>query len=511
MGFEILLSIGLLGFSSLFGYFYKLLVWKPSVVRAELAKQGITGPPPCFYYGNILQMKQLQSMVVQDIKGEGDISHDYYSKIFSYFHRWRNEYGPIFTYSSGSMQHLYVTDPVLVKEFSLNTSLDLGKPTYLHKERGPLFGRGILTSNGTMWVHQRKVIAPQLYMEKVKGMVTLMVDSAISMVSSWETKIDNGGGLRLDIEVDGDLRNFSADVISRACFGSSYSKGKDIFRKLRRLQKLMSKNGLLVAVPGMRYLPTKSNRELWKLEKEVGSLILQVVKDRKKVKSENDLLQMILEGANNDEVKLASMDSFIIDNCKNIYFAGHETTATSTSWILLLLASHPEWQSQVRDEVVEICRSSIPDVNMLRKMKLLTMVIQEALRLYPPAPFVTREALQDTKLGDLYVPKGVALWFPTIALNQDPEIWGADSQIFNPDRFSNGIGKACNNPQVYMPFGCGPRVCVGQNFAMIEMKIIISLILSKFSFTLSPKYVHSPTFNLVIQPKYGVNLLVKKV
>lgn len=232
-------------------------------------------------------------------------------------------------------------------------------------------------------------------------MVTLMVDSAISMVSSWEAKIDTGGGLLVDIEVDGDLRNFSADVISRACFGSSYSKGKDIFRKLRRLQKLMSKNGLLVAVPGMRYsfyslylyyhshtlfaysihkllivtnlryLPTKSNRELWKLEKEVGSLILQVVKDRKKVKSENDLLQMILEGANNDEVKLASMDSFIIDNCKNIYFAGHETTATSTSWILLLLASHPEWQSQVRNEVVQICRSSMPDVNMLRKMKLV--------------------------------------------------------------------------------------------------------------------------------------------
>lgn len=139
------------------------------------------------------------------------------------------------------------------------------------------------------------------------------------------------------------------------------------------------------------------------------------------------------------------------------------------------------------------------------------MVIQEALRLYPPAPFVTREALQDTKLGDLYVPKGVALWFPTVALNQDPEIWGPDSHIFNPDRFSNGIGKACNNPQVYMPFGSGPRVCVGQNFAMIEMKIIISLILSKFSLTLSPKYIHSPTFNLVIQPKYGVNLLVKKL
>ncbi|PIA59902.1 hypothetical protein AQUCO_00400639v1 [Aquilegia coerulea] len=454
-------------------------------------------------------MKKIQSKVVK--KPNQQISHNYNSIVFPYFELWRKDYGSIFTYSTGNMQHLYVGDPVLVKEISMNTSLDLGKPSFLQKERRPLFGQGILTSNGAKWAHQRKVIAPQLYMDKVKGMIKLMGDSAMSLVTLWESKIDSEGGIR-EIKVDEDLRNFSADIISKACFGSSYSKGQEIFQKLRGLQNVMSKQGLFLGVPGLRFLPTTSNRELWKLEKEVNSLILKVVNERKEAKSENDLLQMLLEGANNnDEVSLDSIDGFIVDNCKNIYFAGHETTATSASWILILLASHPEWQTRVRDEVVEICGGSLPDFNMLRKMKLLTMVIQEALRLYPPAPFVTRELFQSTKFGDLLVPKGVHLWFPIICLHQDPEIWGPEAQKFNPDRFSHGIGKACKIPQVYIPFGTGPRTCAGQNFAMVEMKIVISLILSKFSFSLSPDYSHTPAFNLVIEPQNGVDLFMKKM
>ncbi|KAF9595781.1 hypothetical protein IFM89_004183 [Coptis chinensis] len=255
--------------------------------------------------------------------------------------------------------------------------------------------------------------------------------------------------------------------------------------------------------------PSKNNREMWKLKKEVGSLILKAVKERKEAESENDLLQMILEGAN--EVRPHSIDSFIVDNCKNIYFAGHETTATTASWILMLLASHLEWQNRVRDEVIEVCGGSLPDFDMLRKMRTLTMVIQEALRLYPPAPLVTRSALRSTKLGELNIPKGVNLWIPIIILHQDPEIWGPEANKFNPHRFSHGIGKACKFPQVYLPFGTAPRTCVGQNFAMVELKILVSVILSKFSFTLSSTYKHSPAFHLVIEPNHGVYLLMKKL
>ena len=220
----------------------------------------------------------------------------------------------MFTYSSGNTQLLCITDPEMVKQISLCTSLKLGKPAYMLKERKPMFGEGIISSSGHIWAYQRKIIAPELYLDKVKvyisyqlilfsssligdnicilkrhvvrkdpiivhiqlfiwifhvndpiifyeksfilsfekGMVDLMVVSTSSMLRSWESRIDKEGGIA-EIKVDEYLRNSTADLISRACFGSSYDQGKDIFLKLRTLQQVMSKALLYFGVPGFRY------------------------------------------------------------------------------------------------------------------------------------------------------------------------------------------------------------------------------------------------------------------
>lgn len=141
----------------------------------------------------------------------------------------------------------------------------------------------------------------------------------------------------------------------------------------------------------------------------------------------------------------------------------------------------------------------------------LAMVIQETLRLYPPAPFVSREALKSMEFGGIGIPAGVNLWIPVSLMHHDPELWGPGAHEFNPERFSGGIVNACKLPHVYMPFGVGARTCLGQNFAMVELKVILSLILSKFTFSISPSYCHSPAFRLTVEPGNGVNLLVSKV
>ncbi|PKI44565.1 hypothetical protein CRG98_035040 [Punica granatum] len=220
---------------------------------------------------------------------------------------------------------------------------------------------------------------------------------------------------------------------------------------------------------------------------------------------------MVLEGAKNSDLSQEATDRFIVDNCKNIYLAGFETTAVSATWSLMLLAAYPEWQDRVRSEALEICGGRLPDSDMLRKMKQLNMVIHESLRLYSPVPVVSREALKNMKFGDLKVPEGVNVWSLVLNLHTDPEIWGPDAFEFNPERFANGITGACKLPHLYMPFGVGPRVCLGQNLAMVELKILLSQLVCNFSFTLSPKYVHSPALRLVIEPEFGVDILVKKL
>lgn len=139
------------------------------------------------------------------------------------------------------------------------------------------------------------------------------------------------------------------------------------------------------------------------------------------------------------------------------------------------------------------------------------MVIHETLRLFPVAASVVREALEDITFKDITIPKGINLRIPVAMLHRQYDLWGPDAHKFNPERFAHGIAGACKTPQAYMPFGVGSRVCVGQHFAMTELKVILSLILSKFCLSLSPAYRHSPTFRLVISPEHGVIIRLRKL
>ncbi|XP_039168483.1 cytochrome P450 714C2 isoform X1 [Eucalyptus grandis] len=237
----------------------------------------------------------------------------------------------------------------------------------------------------------------------------------------------------------------------------------------------------------LRYLPTKINREIWKLDKQIRSMILEVVKERLQASHEKDLLQVILEGAKNEGLPSSiSAEQFIMDNCKNIYFAGYETAAITVSWCLVLLAAHPHWQARVRAVVLEIFGCGVLDSNKLQGVKTLTMVIHETLRLYTPAVFSMREAFEDIEFKGLLIPQGSNIQIPIHILHRLPEIWGTDAGKFQPERFAQGISGACKSAHAYMPFGSGPRICAGQHFALAELKVILLLILTKFSFSLSP-------------------------
>lgn len=164
--------------------------------------------------------------------------------------------GEIFMFELGTTQILHTTEAEMVRQITTCTSLELGKPSYQAKERGSLLGQGILTSNGPYWAHQRKIIAPELYMDKVKGMMKIVTESSLTLVNSWKSIVSEeaGNGGAANIKIDQHMRSFSGDVISKACFGSNYSKGQEIFFKLRALQEAASKKVLSSGIPGMRYV-----------------------------------------------------------------------------------------------------------------------------------------------------------------------------------------------------------------------------------------------------------------
>ncbi|KAE8655625.1 CYP714A1 protein [Hibiscus syriacus] len=231
----------------------------------------------------------------------------------------------------------------------------------------------------------------------------------------------------------------------------------------------------------------KKQNGIHSLERDIESLIWETVKEREsKCKEacslEKDLLHLILE---------------VYCRCCLL--------------VPLLLALHPEWQSRVRAEAAEVCGDCLRDADSITLLKTVTMVVQEALRLYPPAAFVSREALDEIQLGNVTIPKGVCLWTLIPTLHRDTEIWGSDANEFKPERFSEGVSKACKYPQAYIPFGVGPRLCLGRNLAMVQLKVVLTLIISKFTFSLSPKYRHCPAYRMIVEPGNGVHILIKNI
>ncbi|KAL0539814.1 hypothetical protein IC582_024035 [Cucumis melo] len=503
-------------------HFYFYGAWRRTAdVRRKLRAQGVTGPPPSILYGNLPEMQKIQLQTAAMASplhcASAIVAHDYTSTLFPYFVEWRKQYGPLYTYSTGTRQHLYANKVELVKDLSLSNNLNVGKPFYVTRKLAPILGQSVVRSNGSVWAVQRKVIAPEFFMDRVRAMGFHMVDAASCLINKWERRVGDG---TVEIDVDEDLRGFSADVISRACFGSSYEKGKEIFSKLRDLQKLISEDSFLFGYSSWsdRFLRPRKHKSIKRLEKEIESIIWETVQQRQKEcsktsSSDKDLLQLIMEATINDP-NIGAKDSsknFIVDNCKSIYFAGHESTAVAATWSLMLLALHPEWQDRIRSEFAQACPDGHLDTTATLQLKSVNMVIHETLRLYPPAAFVARETFAETQLGNVVVPKGVCLWTLIPMLHREVEIWGEDANKFKPERFANGVAKACKFPQAYVPFGAGPRLCLGKNFALVELKIIISLIVSKFRFSLSPEYHHCPSYRMVVEPANGVKIVFQRL
>ncbi|CAN6578539.1 unnamed protein product [Malus baccata var. baccata] len=316
-----------------------------------------------------------------------------------------------------------------------------------------------------------------------------MVASAEIMLERWRNNEEK------EMEMFEEFRLFTSEVISRTAFGSSYLEGQNIFEMLMKLAFLVSKNALTVRIPGIsKFFKTSDEIEADKLVKGVYASIMDIANKRQK-------------DGNNDDQRISVDD--LVDECKTFYFAGQETTNTSLGWTVFLLALHTNWQEEARKEVIELFGKQAPNLDGIAKMKTMSMILNESLRLYPPFASFGRKVEREVRLGNVSVPANVELIVSNLSFHHDPRIWGEDTQLFKPERFAEGIAKATNNNiGAFVPFGIGPRSCVGLNFAINEAKIVLSMILQRYSFTLSPGYVHLPTQYVTVRPQHGVQVML---
>ncbi|KAL5553581.1 hypothetical protein UlMin_040982 [Ulmus minor] len=492
---------------------FNKLWWTPTRLQHLMAKQGIKGPSYRFLHGNAKEILSMLKEAMAMAKPTG-LSNDIFPILQPHMYRWTKLYGKNYLQWLGTQAELVITEPELIKEVLGDKDRAYTK-TVKSPYIGKLLGDGLATSQGEKWAKMRKLANLAFHLESVKGMIPDMIESVESMLKRWKSHEGK------EIEVYGEFRLFTSEVISRTAFGSSYLEGEHIFGMLEKLTLLASKNMYKQRFPGINKLfKTSDQIEAEKLEKGVRRSIIELIKKREeKVKNGDeegygsDFLGILVKAHHNaDENQRISVDD-VVDECRTFYFAGQETTMSLLAWAVYLLAVHIDWQEEARKEVINLFGKQNPNPDNIVKLKTMSLIINETLRLYPPVIVMKRNATKEVRLGKLKIPaNNVNLVVSSLALHHDPQIWGEDVHLFKPERFSEGIAKATNNNlAAFIPFAIGPRNCAGFNFAITEVKIALAMILQRYAFTLSPAYVHSPVFVLTSRPQFGVQVMLRSI
>ncbi|ONK66181.1 uncharacterized protein A4U43_C06F4960 [Asparagus officinalis] len=476
----------------------------PCRIRLAMSKQGVHGPKARFLVGNL---PEIASLVAKTTSSDMEsVDHDIVGRLLPHYVLWSKIYGKRFVYWYGSEPRLCLTDTDMIKEFLSSKHVQSSGKSWMQQQGTKNFiGQGVLMANGSNWFHQRHVVAPAFIGEKLKGHLGYMVECTKKTIAVLHDTIKSGAK---EVEIGEYMTRLTGDIISRTEFDTSYEKGKKIFELLTRMQSFTAKSSRYLWIPGSRFFPSKFRGEIKSLKIEVEKLLMEIIESRKdgveigrSSSYGKGLLGMLLAEAQKKSEGFSYSLQLVMDECKTFFFAGHETSALLLTWTVMLLATNPSWQEKARAEVREVCGDETPMPEQISKLNWLHRIINESLRLYPPASLLPRMAFEDIKLGDLHIPKGLSIWIPVLAIHHDEEIWGKDANEFNPERFA---AKSFAMTRNFLPFASGPRNCVGQAYAMMEAKIVLAMLLTNFKFTISKNYRHAPVNVLTLRPKYGV-------
>nr|GEZ05750.1 cytochrome P450 CYP72A219-like [Tanacetum cinerariifolium] len=494
---------------------WNLLNWvwlKPKKLEKWLRNEGYNGNSYKLVPGD---MKEFAKTVKEARSKPIPITHDITSYALPFDHHIITKYGEKSFIWFGPNPRMHIRDPELIKEILLRPG-DFHKP---HPEpfRDSLIG-GLLVAEDHKWAKHRKIINPAFNLQNLKIMFSAINLSCHDMVHKWKLLTAESGSTEVDVWPY--IDNLAGDVISRTAFGSSYEEGKKIFRIQKEQKDLMFQMLNLLHVPGRRFIPTRANKKFKQNHDELQSVLKGII-DKRKQSIEigegtcDDLLGILLE-SNSKEIKESGVGMSmqdVIEECKLFYIAGSETTSNLIVWTMVCLSLHQEWQIKAREEMLQVFGTRELDFEDLKNLKILTMILNEVLRLYPPVTMTTRATYEETKLGNMMIPSGVRLGLAFMHVHHDREIWGDDANDFKPERFSEGVLNATKGKgsSPFIPFSSGPRVCIGQNLAMTEAKVAIGLILQRFSFELSPSYKHSPFPVFTMPPQFGAQLILSNI
>lgn len=392
----------------------------------------------------------------------------------------------------------WVTGPQLVKTILLDEREKYEKRAQI-RLLAPLLGKGILTSEGADWKWQRQAAAPMFRQQELAGFVPAFVAATRRLMAGWRD-----GEVR---PIERDMTQVTFDVIAATLLPSADPRMPGAIEAATGRFQRAGAWGQLYAVANLpRWLPQPGRAGSAGAVRALRGATLAIVRERRAALAAKDDLLARLMAARDPETGLQMNDEQLVDNLLTFYLAGHETTAKALTWTLYLLARSPQWSARLEEEIAQVAGGADLEAAHLERLVLTQQAVKESMRLYPPVPLMTRQAVADTNLGGHAIRAGTSLVMPIYAIHRHARRWEAPD-AFDPARFAPAREAAIPRYQ-YMPFGAGPRICIGMAFALLEATAILATLLQRARFA-PTAHEPAPVARVTLVPRGGMPLAVR--
>jgi cytochrome P450 len=410
--------------------------------------------------------------------------------------RWARDHGDVVRLRIGTLRIYQLTHPEDI-ELVLR-----GNHRQYHKDRmtrnlSGLLGEGLLTSEGEVWRRQRRLAQPAFQLDQITKYSTVMVALTQRLLESWQP-----GQTR---DLHGDMMRLALEIVGQTLFGANVGGMADEVGRI--LEVAMHYFASPISLfPWLAKLPTPLGRRYRQACRQLDTLMFKTIAHRRARGSEgDDLLSRLLTVRDEDGTQMT--DAQLRDELVTLFLAGHETTALAMSFVFYLLAQHPDAVTRLEAELDAVLGGRAPTAADVPRLRYTEWVVKEAMRLYPPAPGIGREALTDGEIRGYFVPRGTQLSLVQWVVQRDPR-WFDQPDDFRPERWDNDLARRLPRG-AYFPFGDGPRICIGNHFAMMEAVLILATTAQRYRLDLAPGYVLDLFPSVTLRPRHGVHVVVR--
>jgi cytochrome P450 len=395
-----------------------------------------------------------------------------------------------------------VTHPEHVEYVLTHTGKEFSKGYQRDPIMRRVLGNGLVTSEGDFWLRQRRLSQPAFHRQRIAGYGEVMVAYTTRMIATWRD------GQILDLHEA--MMRLTLEIISKSIFDVDLHEDKRSRGVGEAIEVVLTEysaqltSAVRIILDRLPFqVPKPGEFKLNKAVDALDRLIYAIVGERRNEAADRgDLLSMLL--AAQDEDGSTMNDQQLRDELVTLFLAGHETTANTLSWTFYLLAQHPSVEQKLLEEYKGVAGTEAPTVEMYPNLAYTQQVIKEVMRLYPPVWWVSREPLQDWQCDDVLIPKGSEVGMSQWVMHRDPTFY-EDPDAFRPERWTVEFERSLPR-YAYFPFGGGPRLCIGNNFALLEAALILATILPAYRLRLMPGQEVEPLPSITLRPKHGLKV-----